>query len=106
MESFIETRNYVDKSTLQNLYYTFVYPYLIYCVEVWGNSCSTYLEPLIVKQEQCVRTISFSHVLAHTEPIFQNLNNIFIHTCYNCFEQYIPINNNILRIIKHVMLNI
>ena len=25
-----------------------------------------------------------------------NNNNIFIHTCYNCIEQYIPINNNIL----------
>ena len=35
-----------------------------------------------------------------------NNNNIFIHTCYNCIEQYIPINNNILRIIKHVMLKI
>ena len=35
-----------------------------------------------------------------------NNNNIFIHTCYNCIEQYIPINNNILRIIKHLMLNI
>ena len=35
-----------------------------------------------------------------------NNNNIFIHTCYNCIEQYIPINNDILRIIKHVMLNI
>ena len=42
------------KSTLRNLYYTLVYPYLIYCVEVWGNSCSTYLEPLIVKQKQCI----------------------------------------------------
>ena len=28
-----KTRKYVDKSTLRNLYYTFVYPYLIYCVE-------------------------------------------------------------------------
>ena len=37
---------------------------------------------------------------------YNNNNNIFIHTCYNCIEQYIPINNNILRIIKHVMLNI
>ena len=33
-------------------------------------------------------------------------NNIFIHTCYNFIEQYIPINSNILRIIKHVILNI
>ena len=33
-------------------------------------------------------------------------NNIFIHTCYNCIKQYIPINNNILRVIEHIMLNI
>ena len=38
--------------------------------------------------------------------IYIYIYNIFIHTCYNCIEQYIPINNNILRIIKHVMLNI
>ena len=69
-----KTRNYVDKSTLQNLHFIFVYPCLIYCVEVWGNSCSTHLEPLIVKEKLCVRTKSFSHFLAHTEPIFQNLN--------------------------------
>ena len=38
--------------------------------------------------------------------IINNNNNIFIHTCYNCIEQYIPINNNKLKIIKHAMLNI
>ena len=37
---------------------------------------------------------------------YNNNKNIFIHTCYNCIEQYIPNNNNnIQRIIKHVMLN-
>ena len=29
-----KARNYVNRHTLRNLYYTFVYPYLIYCVEV------------------------------------------------------------------------
>ena len=35
-----------------------------------------------------------------------NNNNIFIHTCNNCSEQYIPINNMTRRNIIHVMLNI
>ena len=29
-----KARNYVNRHTRRNLYYTFVYPYLIYCVEV------------------------------------------------------------------------
>ena len=77
-----KTRNYVNRHTLRNLYYTCVYPYLIYCVEVWGNTCDSYLEPLILKQKQCIRTITFSHFKAHTafshfkahtEPLFRAL---------------------------------
>ena len=30
----IKIRPYLDKVTLRNLYFTFVYPYLTYCVEV------------------------------------------------------------------------
>ena len=41
---------------------------------------------------------------------FDNLTiiiiHIFIYTCHNCIEQYIPINNMIQSIIIHVMLNI
>ena len=35
-----------------------------------------------------------------------NNNNISSHTCYNCIEQYIPINNIIQILIMHVMLTI
>ena len=42
-----KTRKYLDKNTLRKLYYTFVYPYLIYCVEIWGNACNTYLVAII-----------------------------------------------------------
>ena len=30
-----KTQNLLDKSTLRNLYFTFIYPYLIYCIEIW-----------------------------------------------------------------------
>ena len=42
----IKIRLYCHKVTLRNLYFTFVYPYLIYCVEVWGNACDTHLDPI------------------------------------------------------------
>ena len=74
-----KARNYVNRHTLRNLYYTFVYPYLIYFVEVWGNTCDSYLEPLILKQKQCIRTITCSQFKAHTEPLFQELNILSFH---------------------------
>ena len=74
-----KARNYVNRHTLRNLYYSFVYPYLIYCVEVWGNACDSYLEPLILKQKRCIRTITFSQFKAHTKPLFQELNILSFH---------------------------
>ena len=64
-------RPYLDKATLKNLYFTFVYPYLIYCVEVWGNACDTHLEPIIKIQKRCIRTITFSCYFEQTEPLFK-----------------------------------
>ena len=66
-----KAKNLVNRHiTLRNLYYTFVYPYLIYCVKVWGNTCDSYLESLILKQKQCISTIVFSQFKANTEPSF------------------------------------
>ena len=40
-------RKFFSKSALINLYYAFIFPYLIYCVEVWGNALSTHSYPTI-----------------------------------------------------------
>ena len=58
---------------LHNLYFTFVYPYLIYGIEIWSNVCNSYLEPLIKLQKKCTKTIAFSHYLEHTDPLFKKL---------------------------------
>ena len=63
----------MDKTTLKNLYFTFVYPYLIYCAEVWGNAYDTHLEPIIKIQKRCIRTITFSCYFEQTEPLFKEL---------------------------------
>ena len=63
-----KVQKYLDLQTLHNLYYTFVYPYLIYGVEIWGNACSVYLDPLVKLQKKCLRIITFSSYL---EPLFK-----------------------------------
>ena len=67
-------RNFLDKHILRNMYFTFIYPYLIYCVEIWGNTIETHLKPLIQIQKRSIRTITFSHYQDHTGPLFDILN--------------------------------
>ena len=54
------------------------YPYLIYCVEIWGISPQTHLKSLFLLQKKIVRVMTFSTYCAHTGPIFKNLNILTI----------------------------
>ena len=61
-----KARNYIDKKTLKQFYYSFVYPYLIYGIEIWGNASNIHLDPIIKLQKRCVRIITFSNYLEST----------------------------------------
>ena len=79
-----KARNYIDKKTLKQLYYSFVYPYLIYGIEIWGNASNIHRDPIIKLQKRCVRIITFSNYLESTSPLFRtleilNLKQIVIH---------------------------
>ena len=39
-------RRFLDMNTLIQMYHSFVFPYLIYCVEIWGNASAIHLDPL------------------------------------------------------------
>ena len=67
-------RHYLNKQTLLNMYYTFVFSYLIYGVEIWGSASLNHINPLKKIFKKCERTITFSDYLAPSEPIFQSLN--------------------------------
>ena len=48
--------------------------YLIYCIEIWGNTNDTYLNPIITIEKKDIREISFAHYLDSTTPLFERLN--------------------------------
>ena len=50
----------LNKKALLNLYHTLIFPYLIYCVEIWGCAKKTHLSPLYLLQKRIVRIITFS----------------------------------------------
>ena len=67
-------RSFLNRITLRNLYHTFVFPYLIYGVEVWGNTHAIHLNPIIQLQKKYIRAITFSHYLEPSQPLFNQLN--------------------------------
>ena len=60
-------------SSLLTLYYSLVYPYLVYCVSVWGSTYPSNIKRILLLQKKVVRIISGSAFDAHTEPIFKQL---------------------------------
>ena len=64
-----KARCYFNYVTRKTLYYSFIYPYLHYCHEIWGSTYATYLDPLIKLQKRAMRVITGSPILVqHAEP--------------------------------------
>ena len=69
-----KARRYLSKESLVNLYHSYVYPYLIYCIESWGNASNCHLEPLFILQKRIIRIITFSNYDVSSTLIFRDLN--------------------------------
>ena len=75
-------RRLFTHETLLTLYNSFVFPYFNYCVSVWGNTFSSYLEPLIKMQKRAVRIVAGAERNSHTSPIFKRLNTLKLSQIY------------------------
>ena len=72
-----KARKYLNINSLRTsrtLYYSFLYPYFDYCIEVWGSATDCRIQTLIKLQKKAIRIISSSGYLSHTEPLFKRLN--------------------------------
>ena len=67
-------KHLLNTQTLCTLYHSFVYPYLNYAAEVWGDACDTHLLSILKLQKKAIRIITHSKRLEHTRPLFTKLN--------------------------------
>ena len=111
MGIIIKSRKFIYKQTLLNLYYSFIYPYFIYCNQVWGNTYKTYLQKLTLLQKIIIKIIAGVHPLTHTGPLFMQFNilkfaNIHsfligrlmyrvFHGTLELFQGYFLVNNDV-----------
>jgi hypothetical protein len=94
-----KARKFLCKSTLITLYNSFIYPYMTYCVEVWGCTTRHNVNYLTKLQKRAVRLITFSGYREHTLPLFVDLNVLkfeYVHVLflatfmYKCMSNQVP----------------
>ena len=61
---------------------TGIYPYLNYCIEVWGNTFPTYITPLNRLQNRAIRIILGCNKRAHLQPLYTSLKMLDISKIY------------------------
>ena len=79
----IKARKVLRNESLKSLYYSFIYPYFIYCNQVWGSACKTNMKPLVVLQKKAIRIITGVHPMSPSEPLFSKLKLL---NCENTFQ--------------------
>lgn len=78
-------RPLIPRDILINLYYNFVFPYLIYGNLIWSGTSATYLQKLILLQKRVIRIITKSNYLAHSTPLFYSTQILKLPDIYKYF---------------------
>ena len=68
-----KTSHVLDTKTLTLLYTAIIFPYLNYCVEVWGNTYETNLYSLSIKQKKAICIVCHAKYLDHNYRLFHKL---------------------------------
>ncbi len=77
-----KAKKFFRESTRLSLYYAFIYPYFIYCITVWGNTYSTFLDTLNKCQKRALRIICGARKSDHTGPLFDKLKILKLRSIY------------------------
>ena len=68
-----KARQFLTKKALLMLYHAYIYPYMAYCIKVWDCASQTQPNCIFWLQKKIIRIMSFSHYLAHTNPLFLSM---------------------------------
>ena len=85
----------LKRKSLLTLYYSYIYPYMIYCIEAWGNASD--LDQLYIIQKKVIRLISFTNYDIPSVVTFKNLEILPLNKLvYNRIGIMMYIMNNLL----------
>ena len=79
----LKPRKVFSNETLLSLYHTFVYPYLSYCIHVWGKAYKTHLNDLVVLQNKAMRIINGVPPRTNVDKFYIENNILTVKYIYN-----------------------
>ena len=79
MGIIIKACKYLNKKSLVNLYHSFVFTYLFYGIEIWGNASDNHLDALLKILKKLFVLYHIPLFLAHTDDLFKELNILPVH---------------------------
>ena len=82
---FYKIRGLIPSKILQNLYYSFIYPHLTYCIEIYANTCYSYLDPLIKLNNKLLRILQNRKNDAPLSVLYKNYNTLMIPELYTMY---------------------
>ena len=88
LQPHIHTFRYINKIlptyTMKQLYYSYIYPHLIYTLPIWGSAQSnkTYMQPLHRTHKKIIRLICNKPPQTHVKPLMKQLKILNIFNLY------------------------
>ena len=83
-------RPFVTSKILSSVYYTIIYPFLLYGITIWGNAGKNLLTPILTLQNKFVRMATYNDSLPESPgalvkalPLFHRLKILTIFDIYN-----------------------
>jgi len=106
---FYKLRNKLPSSCLRSIYYAFVHPHILYGIEIYANTFSTYLKPLNVLNNKLLRIFQNCRLqtpVAHLYREYQTLpiNQLFILQILTLVHTFFTVIMSYLKFIEIILL--
>ena len=82
IDIILKARKVFNHETLSTLYYTFVYPYLKFCIHVCGRAYNTHLKDLCVLQNKIIRIINGIPPRTNVDHLYIQQNILSVNRLY------------------------
>ena len=93
--------HFIPSQTIKKLYYSMVYPFITYALEVWGKSCKTQIKRVKNVMNKCVKLLSINNSSNNADYLKLNLlqfDEVYKFFVLNRLFKYINnINNNFFK---------
>ena len=77
-----KAKTWVKHDTMLTLYKCFIYPYIMYCIDVWGGTSKKNLLSILKLQKRAIRLITSSPYRSESAPLFQSLQILSVFQVY------------------------